>query len=583
MSSFIRLASLSVAAFCLSLGLSARAGEPVRLILDSDIYCDYDDVGAFAVAHAYADEGKCEIIACGSCTRHNCSVAAIEILNRWYGRPDIPVGALKEICSETVRGHRKYTELVSKYPGWYRYRSCEDAPDAVEVYRKALAAQPDGSVVLCTVGFMSNVRRLLESKGDAFSPLDGTALVARKCRAWYAMACRWPKGHECNSRYDGVSSKIAFEKCPVPIVFLDWNYGTKVESGAKLANDPTAQGPVADLFRATLNEKERAGKGHKSWDQLTVIAAVEGWEKDFACERGTYVMTDLSDPRNGVDEWRADPKSRNLRLVEKTPFAAMGEKVDELMCRRPKNPADLPKSPYDPKFKLFLLVGQSNMAGRGKVSAEDKVPDPRLFSFGKKDGWVLGLEPVHFDKPKVAGAGLSTSFARAYLKDHPDCTVGLIPCAVGGTPISRWTPGKDLYEEAVRRAKLAQAYGEIVGILWHQGEADCGEKARTVYADRLKQVVNGFRKDLSLPDVPFVAGGLAPFCGRKDLPADAPEPEGPKTIRRVTRETMEALPHAAYAPSEGCDTHIGDSVHFDTPSLRKLGLNYYEAYRRLVP
>ena len=137
-------------------------------------------------------------------------------------------------------------------------------------------------------------------------------------------------------------------------------------------------------------------------------------------------------------------------------------------------------------------------------------------------------------------------------------------------------------EEAVRRAKLAQAYGEIVGVLWHQGEADCGENSRKVYADRLKQVVNGFRKDLNLPDVPFVAGGIPMFFGRKNLPADAPEPEGPKTIRRVTRETMEALPHAAFAPSEGCDTNIGDSTHFDTPALRMFGLRYYEAYRRLV-
>ena len=95
-------------------------------------------------------------------------------------------------------------------------------------------------------------------------------------------------------------------------------------------------------------------------------------------------------------------------------------------------------------MRLFLLVGQSNMAGRGKNFQNDNAANPAILKLDKDGNWTSGVEPVHFDK-RAAGAGLSTSFARAYVADHPGETVGLIPCAVGGTGINRWVPGGDLF------------------------------------------------------------------------------------------------------------------------------------------
>ena len=180
----------------------AGSGRPVpKIIFDTDMLTDFDDVGALACLHALADAGECEILATVSSTRGNASVGAIEVINRYYGRGDLPVGAPKGMGVIGARagaktkvdpsaplgeksgndgGHYKYRKLLADYPGWYRYADADDAPDANEVYRRVLAAQPDCSVTICSVGFTTNMRRLLETGPDAISPLSGRELVAKK-------------------------------------------------------------------------------------------------------------------------------------------------------------------------------------------------------------------------------------------------------------------------------------------------------------------------------------------------------------------------------------------------------------------
>ena len=92
-------------------------------------------------------------------------------------------------------------------------------------------------------------------------------------------------------------------------------------------------------------------------------------------------------------------------------------------------------------FHLFLLVGQSNMAGRGKVEQQDREPHPRILMLNKERTWVPAVDPLHFDKPNIVGVGLGRTFALDYADQHPEATIGLIPCAVGGSPISAWEPG----------------------------------------------------------------------------------------------------------------------------------------------
>lgn len=345
-----------------------RNQKPVKIIFDTDMLTDFDDVGALACLHALADAGECEILATISSTRGNASVGAVEVINHYYGRGDLPVGSPKGMgvigahAGAKVKvdpkaplggrtggdgGHYKYRKLLADYPGWYRYADSDDAPDANEVYRRVLAAQPDGSVVICSVGFITNMRRLLETKPDAISPLDGKALVARKVKKWVAMACRYPDGKEYNSMWDHESSRIAFENWPTPVVFSDWQYGHDCFAGRAVAEMDVERSPVKDVFAGNIPSRDEVRKdshkwlrsgfgmgGRSAWDETAVLAAVRGIEPYFNAERGKYRM--VGD--KGADEWAPDAENGpHIRITERMSKAEVARVIDELMTRKPKN------------------------------------------------------------------------------------------------------------------------------------------------------------------------------------------------------------------------------------------------------
>ena len=345
----------------------ALGAAPVKIIFDTDMITDFDDVGALACLHALADAGECEILATVSSTRGNASVGAVQVINSYYGRGDLPVGSPKGMgvmgafpgAKEKVDpasplgekaggdgGHYKYRKLLADYPGWYRYADADDAPDANEVYRRVLAAQPDGSVTICSVGFLTNLRRLLETKPDDISPLDGRALVARKVKLWVAMACRYPDGKEYNSMWDCESSRIALENWPTPIVFSDWQYGCDCFAGRAVAEMDAERSPVKDVFAGNIPSRDEIrgdphgwlirgfGMGGRSaWDETAVLAAVRGIEPYFNAERGMYRM--VGD--KGDDEWAPDAENGpHVRITEKLPKAEVGRIIDGLITRRPK-------------------------------------------------------------------------------------------------------------------------------------------------------------------------------------------------------------------------------------------------------
>jgi predicted neuraminidase len=235
--------------------------------------------------------------------------------------------------------------------------------------------------------------------------------------------------------------------------------------------------------------------------------------------------------------------------------------------------------PPKERFHLYLLIGQSNMAGRGALDPAYPVSQSRLLKFSPRNVWAPGTDPLHFDKPAVAGVGLGTSFARAMADTDKSITVGVIPCAVGGTPLERWVKGGDLYEQAVKRTRLAMKDGVLKGILWHQGEADSGtEKNARSYADRLAKMIADLRADLGAGEVPFVAGKLGEFLKRESA-------SGKPSLWPVVNEQIASLPQrvprTAVVESSGLQ-HKGDGVHFDTPSLREFGKRYAAAMTRLL-
>ena len=230
----------------------------------------------------------------------------------------------------------------------------------------------------------------------------------------------------------------------------------------------------------------------------------------------------------------------------------------------------------EPPLHLYLLAGQSNMAGRGDVEELDTTPVPNVFALDANMDWGPAKEPLHFDKPDIVGVGPGFAFGRAMAEAHPGVRIGLIPGAVGGSSIRAWLPNEvhqqtntRPWDDALSRTfrVLAQQGGELKGIIWHQGEADSNEFAPQ-YEDALVDLVERFRHEFRDPDLPFVAAPLADYFVAGN-PAAA-------EINAATARLPERLPHTAVVSAEGM-TPKADNVHLDTVSAREIGRRYAEA------
>jgi len=268
-------------------------------------------------------------------------------------------------------------------------------------------------------------------------------------------------------------------------------------------------------------------------------------------------------------KWISKDAKERLLVNRAFGYGNHSDKRDEAKIAESLPPKD--------KLHLYLLIGQSNMAGRGVLDTEKRISRTRLLKFSPNNKWTTAVEPLHYDKT-IAGAGLGMSFAREMADADKTITVGLIPCAVGGTPLERWQKGGDLYQQALERARLAMKEGTLKGILWHQGEADSGSEAKAGnYADRLAGMIADLRADLGAGEVPFVAGKLGPYLAKVSK-------DGKPSYWPLVNEQIASLParvpHTAVVESEGLK-HKGDQVHFDTESLREFGHRYAEAMKPL--
>ncbi len=225
-------------------------------------------------------------------------------------------------------------------------------------------------------------------------------------------------------------------------------------------------------------------------------------------------------------------------------------------------------------LNLFLLIGQSNMCGRGFLTTVEPLKDPRISMF-RVGRWSEAREPLFVDK-ETAGIGPGMSFALRLLRDGPEAKIGLLPCAFGGTKLHMWAPGADLYDHAVAITRIALKQGRLKGILWHQGEGDSGvpERAAT-YGETFEAMIAKLREDLDARDVPVVAGELGEFL--KDRPGIPHFP----LINQALRDAAARIPRYACVSAAGL-TDIGDHLHFDAPSQRIFGERYAEAYLALA-
>ncbi|MBC7369212.1 MAG: sialate O-acetylesterase [Undibacterium sp.] len=252
-----------------------------------------------------------------------------------------------------------------------------------------------------------------------------------------------------------------------------------------------------------------------------------------------------------------------------------------LVCSASFVRAAAPALPARENFHLFLLVGQSNMAGRGAVTDADKAPRPRVLMLNPAGAWVPAVDPLHFDKPAAAGVGLGRSFADAVAAATPGVTIGLIPCAVGGSPIDAWQPGyfyqptkSHPWDDAMRRAKIALQSGTLKGVLWHQGESDSNRELAAGHEAKLHALIARMRAELNAPAAPFIVGQLGRFT-------DSPWNQFKTQVDKAHRELPAKVPHTAFVSSEGL-ADKGDKTHFNSDAYREFGQRYAEAYIKLT-
>ena len=305
--------------------------QPVNLIFDTDLGPDYDDAGAMAIMHALADSGQVNILAVTASNADENVVPCIEAINAYYGRPNIPVGAVKSEGAVSLTDNHK-TKWPAMIAAKYQHPTAKtsDAPDAVGLMRKILAAAPDSSVTICTTGFFTNTYNLLYSDSDQYSPLFGKELIAKKVKRLVCMAGQMPKGHEFNVYSDARSARYVTNEWPTEIIFSGFEIGAKILTGKQLAAMNATNNPVQDIYKSCLAEGEP--NGHQSWDITALWVAVKGIRPYFVGERGTFRVTDLQ----GNNNWIIDGSWTHYRLLPKMSAADLSTLFEKYMMQKPK-------------------------------------------------------------------------------------------------------------------------------------------------------------------------------------------------------------------------------------------------------
>ncbi len=235
----------------------------------------------------------------------------------------------------------------------------------------------------------------------------------------------------------------------------------------------------------------------------------------------------------------------------------------------------LPAQKVDSTFDLYLLIGQSNMAGRGEITDEYKNEgNPRILMLDKNNNWVQAKHPLHFDKPSVAGVGPGLSFAMEMAKKTSH-KIGLIPCAVGGTSIDSWKPGgydkatdTHPYDDAIKRLGIAMQWGTLKGVIWLQGESDSDTEKAKNYLAKLEELIARIRTTTNIATLPFVAGELGRY--KKQY----------QNINKLLAQLPRKVLHTSMASSKGLK-HKGDGTHFDSVSAGKMGKRFAKQMQRL--
>jgi len=319
---------IAIISLLLISGCKTEIEKKAKIIFDTDLGPDYDDVGALAFLHAMADSGKVEILATVSSNRHELVAPSIDVINTWFGRPELEIGAPKTKGASMGSGQHWADSIVARYP--HKIEATSEVPDAVSVYRKILSKQPDKSVTIVTVGFLTNLSNLLNSQPDEFSQLNGKELVIKKVKLLVSMAGRFPEGREFNIYIDSAASKHVYENWPGEVIFSGFEIGWKIRTGLRLIATDIKNSPVKDVFSISIPLSPEDREGRMSWDETAVLIGVYGTGGFFETRRGTIVVN-----ADGSNTWKDDPEGKHQYVIQKMQVPEMAWFIEDRMMHIP--------------------------------------------------------------------------------------------------------------------------------------------------------------------------------------------------------------------------------------------------------
>lgn len=306
--------------------------QPVSIIFDTDFSPDVDDVGALAILHAFADRDEADILGVVISSGDTYAARAVAAVNNYYGRPNIPIGIT---WNPTVATDSPYTRaLALNFPNNLQGETTPVVPNAVKVYRKLLAAQPDRSVTIVSVGFLNNLRDLLHSAPDDISERSGLELAKTKVArvvmmgGHYPDSASHPAGAEYNFVMDAESAYIVIGEWPTPIIFSGFELGMDIMTGATLQEQTPPDNPVRVAYKLYTG-----GDGRNSWDLVTVHYAVRGSADGYQlCVGGGNEVT-----RDGKNRWSTSVTTKqHAYLINTMPKERIENMIENLLVQTPR-------------------------------------------------------------------------------------------------------------------------------------------------------------------------------------------------------------------------------------------------------
>lgn len=278
--------------------------SPKKVIIDTDLDSDVDDVGALAMLYNLHHAGEIELLGIIVTSDDPFAPVCAAALNTFYGMAELPVGFLKN--QSELKHHSRYTkQIAEEFPS--EMHSWEDADDAVRLYRKLLAGNPDESVFIVTVGHLSSLQGLLQSEPDVLSDLNGKQLVNRKVKQWICMGGQFPQGKEANFyRPDPASTVYCVNNWEKEVIFCGWEIGNPVITGGNWLKEKLT--PDHPVYRGY--ELYNGFAGRQSWDQIAVLQLLPQASHFFSFVKGNCIVAP-----DGSNTWENDEKGKHLYTI----------------------------------------------------------------------------------------------------------------------------------------------------------------------------------------------------------------------------------------------------------------------------